>query len=71
MKGRQGMDKTKHERGAGSVPKKHWEHVVEAVLFSMGQSVELRQLAAAIGESEETAALVTENLKKKYDRDNG
>ncbi len=51
------------------MPKKHWEHVVEAVLFSMGQSVELRQLAAAIGESEETAALVTENLKKKYDRE--
>ena len=56
------MDKTKHERGAGSVPKKHWEHVVEAVLFSMGQSVELRQLAAAIGESEETAALVKEKV---------
>lgn len=69
------MDKIKHERDGkagekvSSVPKKHWEHVVEAVLFTMGQSVELRQLAAAIGESEETAAEVTENLKKRYDRE--
>ncbi len=69
------MDKIKHERDGEvkektvTAPKKHWEHVVEAVLFAMGQSVELRQLAAAIGESEETAAQVTEDLKKKYDKE--
>ena len=50
-------------------PKKKWEAIVEAVLFTMGQSVELRQLAAALGESEEVAGQVAEQLKKRYDRD--
>ena len=35
--------------------KKEQEAVVEAVLFTMGQSVEVRQLAAALGEDRETA----------------
>ena len=34
---------------------KREEAIVEAVLFTMGKSVELRQLAAAIGKSEEEA----------------
>lgn len=50
-------------------PKKKWEAIVEAVLFTMGQSVELRQLAAALGESEEVAGQVAEQLKKRYDRE--
>lgn len=32
-----------------------WEAIVEAVLFTMGNSVELKQLAVAIGQSEEIA----------------
>ena len=34
-------------------PESDWEAVTEAVLFTMGGSVELGQLAAAIGQSEE------------------
>ena len=48
---------------------KKWEAIVEAVLFTMGQSVELRQLAAAIGESEDTARQTVEHLKETYDKE--
>ena len=34
---------------------REYEAVIEAVLFTMGNSVEVRQLAAAIGQDEETA----------------
>lgn len=44
------------------------EAVIEAVLFTMGRSVELRQLAAAIGQSEETAKEAVERLKARYDK---
>jgi len=46
-----------------------WEAVVEAVLFTMGNSVEVRQLAAAIGEDESVARQVTERLKKRYEEE--
>lgn len=46
-----------------------WEAIIEAVLFTMGQSVELRQLAAAIDQDEKTARKVVESLKEKYDRE--
>lgn len=44
------------------------EAVIEAVLFAMGRSVELRQLAAAIGQSEETAREAAERLKERYEK---
>lgn len=44
------------------------ENVVEAVLFTMGESVELRQLAAAIEGSEEEARQAVESLKQRYDK---
>ena len=34
---------------------REYEAVIEAVLFTMGNSVEMRQLVAAIGQDEETA----------------
>ena len=37
---------------------KEWETIIEAVLFTMGRSVELKQLAVAIGQSEEIAKRV-------------
>lgn len=43
------------------------EAVLEAVLFTMGRSVELSQLGAAIGQSRETAAKAMERLKKRYE----
>ena len=47
---------------------KHLEAVVEAVLFTMGKSVELRQLAIATGQSEEETRQAVERLKAHYDK---
>ncbi len=48
---------------------KHLEAVIEAVLFTMGKSVELRQLAIATGESEEATKQAVERLKARYDKE--
>ena len=48
---------------------KHLEAVVEAVLFTMGKSVELRQLAIATGQSEEETRQAVERLKVRYDKE--
>lgn len=48
---------------------KHLEAVVEAVLFTMGKSVELRQLAIATGQSEEKTRQAVERLKARYDKE--
>lgn len=45
---------------------KDQEAVIEAVLFTMGGAVELRQLAAAIGQDKETARSAAERLMKRY-----
>ena len=47
---------------------KEQEAVIEAVLFTMGRSVEVRQLAAAIGQDRETARRAVERLKARYDK---
>ena len=47
---------------------KKQESVVESVLFTMGQSVEIRQLAAALESDEETAVQAVERLKENYDK---
>lgn len=46
---------------------KTWEAVIEAVLFTMGNSVELSRLAAAIGQDENTAREIVCRLMKRYD----
>lgn len=43
------------------------EAIIEAVLFTMGNSVELSRLAAAIGEDENKAREAVLRLKKRYD----
>lgn len=48
---------------------KHLEAVVEAVLFTMGKSVELRQLVIATGQSEEETRQAVERLKARYDKE--
>lgn len=45
------------------------ESVVEAVLFTMGQSVEIRQLAAALETTEKEAAAAAERLRVRYDEE--
>ncbi len=47
-----------------------WEAILEAVLFTMGDSVELRQLAVAIGQSEKVARRVVEDLQRRYEQEN-
>lgn len=46
---------------------REYEAVIEAVLFTMGKSVEVRQLAAAIGQAEETARSAVKRLQKQYE----
>lgn len=46
-----------------------WEAIIEAVLFTMGNSVELRQLAIAIDRSEDIAKRVVLHLQKRYEEE--
>lgn len=50
---------------------KEQESVIEAVLFTMGQSVEVRQLAAALECSEKEAVDAAERLKERYNKEDG
>lgn len=50
---------------------KEQEAVVEAVLFTMGQSVEIRQLAAALECTEKEAETAAERLKARYEKTDG
>lgn len=54
----------------GIYPESDWEAIVESVLFTMGNSVELRQLAAAIDQSVNVAQQVVEKLQKRYEQEN-
>ncbi|MCI8659193.1 MAG: SMC-Scp complex subunit ScpB [Lachnospiraceae bacterium] len=63
-------EKTGDTAPEGIYPESDWEAIVEAVLFTMGNSVELRQLGIAIGQSERIARKVVENLQKRYEFEN-
>ena len=65
-----GMEMQADGAKEGCYPESDWEAIVEAVLFTMGNSVELRQLAIAIDQSEKIAKRVVENLQKRYEREN-
>lgn len=58
------------EEPDGIFPESDWEAIVEAVLFTMGNSVELRQLSVAIDQSEKVTKRVVENLQKRYELEN-
>lgn len=45
------------------------ENVVEAVLFTMGKSVEIRQLAAALDCEEHEAKVAADRLKARYEQE--
>lgn len=47
--------------------KKREEAIVESVLFTMGKSVELRQLAAALGTDTERAEAAVRRLQSRYE----
>lgn len=64
------MDKetlTADGSGKNAKEEKKWEAVIEAVLFTMGNSVELGRLAAAIDQDEETAKEAVLRLMKRYE----
>ncbi|WP_432629241.1 SMC-Scp complex subunit ScpB [Brotaphodocola sp.] len=54
----------------GIYPASDWEAIVEAVLFTMGNSVPLAQLAMAIDQSEAIAKRVVRNLQRRYQQEN-
>lgn len=54
----------------GNYPESDWEAIIEAVLFTMGDSVELGTLALAIGQCEGIAQQVVEKLTERYEREN-
>ena len=45
------------------------ENVIEAVLFTMGRSVELRQLAVALDVTEEEAKAAVDRLRERYNQE--
>lgn len=69
-KGQEADNAEKPNLTGGSYPESDWEAIIEAVLFTMGNSVELKQLAIAIGQGEKVARRVVESLQKRYEREN-
>lgn len=67
--GKKKHDDTEPEESGKDTAFTETEAVVEAVLFTMGESVEVRQLAAAIGGSEKDARAAAESLRLRYDRE--
>ena len=45
------------------------QSAIEAILFTMGDSVELEKLASAIGHDEETTRKLIRNMMDKYEAD--
>lgn len=63
-------DYTKQTEGhKGIYGEDSYEAIIEAVLFTMGRSVELRQLSAAIDQDENTARQVVERLKERCEEE--
>ena len=55
------------EQNISELDEKREEAIVEAVLFTMGKSVELRQLAAALGTDTERAQAAVRRLQSRYE----
>ena len=55
------------ESNIPELDEKREEAIVEAVLFTMGKSVELRQLAAALGTDTERAEAAVRRLQSRYE----
>lgn len=58
-----------NEKILSEMDEKQEEAIVEAVLFTMGKSVELRQLVTALGTDTERAKAAVMRLKKRYDEE--
>lgn len=68
------LEKEEMEKGEEALPEypeeqwREWKAVVEAVLFTMGGSVTLKQLGAAIEKDMKTAKAVVKRLKEDYEQ---
>ena len=47
---------------------KNYEAIVEAILFTMGESVELEKIAAALELDKKETKKIIENLMKEYEK---
>ena len=61
------MQMDQKEKSMPELDEKREEAIVEAVLFTMGKSVELRQLAAALGRDTERAEAAVRRLQSRYE----
>ena len=61
------MQMDQKEKSMSELDEKREEAIVEAVLFTMGKSVELRQLAAALGTDTERAEAAVRRLQSRYE----
>lgn len=61
------MQMDQKEKSMPELDEKREEAIVEAVLFTMGKSVELRQLAAALGTNTERAEAAVRRLQSRYE----
>lgn len=61
------MQMDQKEKSMPELDEKREEAIVEAVLFTMGKSVELRQLAAALGTDTERAEAAVRRLQSRYE----
>ena len=61
------MQMDQKEKSLPELDEKREEAIVEAVLFTMGKSVELRQLAAALGTDTERAEAAVRRLQSRYE----
>lgn len=55
------------ERGTAKMEKKNYEAVIEAILFTMGESVELEKIAAALELPVEETKELVEHLRSEYE----
>lgn len=62
-------EETERQGQNGQFPEEDWEAIIEAVLFTMGTSVEMKQLAVAIDQDMKTAWKVVQHLKKRYEEE--
>ncbi len=63
------MEDYSSEKTENTYQEEDWEAIIEAVLFTMGQSVELGQLAVAIDQNEKTAKKVVTELMARYEKE--
>ena len=61
------MQMDQKEKSMPELDEKREEAIVEAVLFTMGKSVELRQLAAALGTDTDRAEAAVRRLQSRYE----